>query len=364
MKRHVWFLLLLAAFLLLAFFFSTEAWLSNYFDLYDAKVDYWFVLFKYAVRWMPWAALIPLILFLDRRLKRRIPQPLVIIAFHTVSSVVFALLQVLLANRISYLARDWLSQFNYSTRFPYTVTNYFHFNILTYWVVIGAAYAFETYRKYKARELTAARLETKLAQANLQVLKMQVHPHFLFNTLHTIAALISRDQKAAHEMITRLSDLLRATLDQSGRQEIPLHEELDILKKYLEIMKVRFGERLRIELDTERDTLNALVPNFILQPLVENAIQHGILPRKEGGTIAVRTSSRDGRLVIQITDDGEGLKEGKEALEKKGFGLKSTRERLEKLYGPEHAFEFVNREGGGSRLTLRIPFRADFARTG
>jgi two-component system LytT family sensor kinase len=364
MKRHIRFLLLLGSFSLLALYFSTEAWLINYFDLSDDKVNYWFVLFKYSVRWVPWAVLIPLILFLDRRLKRRFSRPYFVIAFHLASSVVFSFLQIMLCNRISYLARDWLSQFNYSTQFPYTITNYIHFNILTYWVVIGAAYAFETYRKYREREVAAARLETKLAQANLQVLKMQIHPHFLFNTLHTIAALISRDQKAAHEMVTRLSDLLRATLDQSGRQEIPLQEELEILKKYLEIMKVRFGERLSIELDTSPDTLAALVPNFILQPLVENAIMHGILPRKEGGTIKIRTRTEDGRLVIRIADDGVGLKEGTDELEKKGFGLKSTRQRLEKFYGPEHAFELANREGGGSRLTLRIPLRSEFTQTG
>jgi two-component system LytT family sensor kinase len=153
-------------------------------------------------------------------------------------------------------------------------------------------------------------------------------------------------------------------LTSRDRQEIPLQEEREVLKKYLEIMKVRFGERLSIELDTSPDTLAALVPNFILQPLVENAIMHGILPRKEGGTIKIQTRTEDGRLVIRIADDGVGLKEGTDELEKKGFGLKSTRQRLEKFYGPEHAFELANREGGGSRLTLRIPLRSEFTQTG
>jgi len=156
MKRHVRFLLLLALFSLLALFFSTEALLTNVFGLYEYQVDYRFVLFKYTVRWLPWAVLIPLILYLDRRLKRHFSRPFFVLAVHVVSSVVFSILQVLLSNRISYLARDWLIQFNYSVQFPFTITNYFHFNILTYWVVIGAAYAFETYRKYKERELATA----------------------------------------------------------------------------------------------------------------------------------------------------------------------------------------------------------------
>jgi two-component system, LytTR family, sensor kinase len=233
----------------------------------------------------------------------------------------------------------------------------FHMDFLTYWVIVGTTYAFVYYKKYRQHELVASQLEARLAQARLQVLKMQLHPHFLFNTLHTISALMHEDVEAADRMMARLSDLLRLTLETATSQEVALRQELDFLRLYIEIEQIRFGERLTVRREIEPSALDARVPNLILQPLVENAIRHGIAPRAEGGSIQIRAFRDNGSLRLEIQDDGKGLPGDWIEKNGRGLGLTNTRERLRYLYGNKQQFELCNGDAGGLMVRLTIPFR-------
>ena len=211
---------------------------------------------------------------------------------------------------------------------------------------------------YREKELAASRLEAELARANLLVLESRVHPHFLFNTLHMISAMVYEDPGKADMMISRLSDLLRAALDQPDTPTVPLKTELEVLSLYVDIMKARFGDRLAVAYEIEPDTLAALVPTFSLQPLVENAIKHGIMPRNEGGAITIAASLNDGRLVVGVSDDGAGVKGDPGALLDKGVGLRNLKSRLLGLYGTAGVLSLGNRAEGGARVAIEIPFRA------
>src|SRR5438445_3924709 len=184
---------------------------------------------------------------------------------------------------------------------------------------------------------------------------MQLNRHFLFNTLHSISSLMHQDVEAADRMITRLSDLLRAALEGAETQEVPLRKELNLLQLYLAIEQIRFGSRLTVKMDVAADTLEAQVPNLILQPLVENAIRHGIEPRARPGLIELRAWRHDGALAMVLSDDGAGL--GENGAIKEGIGLSNTRARLRQLYGPDHRFALVRGEHGGVRVEIDIPFR-------
>jgi sensor histidine kinase YesM len=231
--------------------------------------------------------------------------------------------------------------------------------LFTYWAILGVIYAFNYYRKYREHELKASHLETQLAQAQLQALKMQLHPHFLFNTLHAISSLMRKDVEAADSMITRLSDLLRLTLETTGVQEVTLRQELEFLERYLEIEQTRFRDRLTVRMEIEPETLDARVPNLILQPLVENAIRHGIAPRSAPGWIEIRATHDDRMLHLQVRDNGPGLPPDLEAEMKEGVGLANTRARLEQLYGAAQRFDLNNAAEGGLIVSLTLPFRTE-----
>jgi LytS/YehU family sensor histidine kinase len=207
--------------------------------------------------------------------------------------------------------------------------------------------------------LKASQLQAQLAQAQLQALKMQLHPHFLFNTLHAISSLMRRDVDAAERMIARLSDLLRLTLENVGAQETSLRQELEFLESYLEIEKTRFRDRLQVKMDIEPETLDARVPNLILQPLVENAVRHGVAPHAAPGLIEISARLKENKLEIQVRDNGAGLPDARRAQIKEGVGLANTRARLEQLYGAGALFGLSNRDKGGLVVSLTIPFRVE-----
>ena len=179
--------------------------------------------------------------------------------------------------------------------------------MMTYWAIIGFWHATAYYRVAQDRALKASRLETRLAEAQLQALQRQLHPHFLFNTLNAISALMHRDVEAADQMLARLSDLLRIALDQRGAQEVALKDELEFLEKYLEIEQTRFGDRLVVRYDVEAETLDAQVPNLILQPLVENSVRHAVAVRIEPGLIEIRARRVGTNLELSVHDNGPGL---------------------------------------------------------
>ncbi len=235
----------------------------------------------------------------------------------------------------------------------------FNTRYLIYWVILFFSHALYYYKRAQAGELRNSQLQTKLAQAHLEALRMQLHPHFLFNTLHAISSLMHTDVDAADRMITRLSDLLRMTLDKINSQEVRLKEELEILEKYLEIEQIRFGDRLKVEYTVSPDILDAYVPNLILQPLVENAIAHGIAPHAEGGTIQIRASALGEQLSIDVSDNGRGMTIGQQRNFKQGIGLANTRARLQQLYGEEQSFVIINQNNQGFSAVMKIPYRAD-----
>lgn len=188
---------------------------------------------------------------------------------------------------------------------------------------------------------------------------MQLQPHFLFNTLHSVSALIHKDPVSADRMIARLGDFLRLTLENAGTQEVSLQEELEFLKCYLEIERVRFRERLTVQMNIEPQTLNARLPNLILQPIVENAIKHGIAPRTKPGRIEIEARRFNGILHVQITDNGPGLPAngGSGRIVKGGVGLANTEARLQQLYGSDHRLDLANTSKGGLTVILEIPFK-------
>ncbi len=232
-----------------------------------------------------------------------------------------------------------------------------YFNFLTYWAFVGVGQALNFYRQVREGELKASQLETKLAQSQLQALRMQLQPHFLFNTLHTISMLNLKDPKAANRMISRLSDLLRLTLDNAGAQEVTLKDELDFLKQYLEIQQIRFQDRLSVCLEIDPESLDASVPNLILQPIVENAIRHGIADRESSGRIEIRASRLNGWLELQVRDNGSGMTAAPALQLTHGIGLRNTKARLEQLFGAAHRFELASADSGGLEVTITIPFR-------
>lgn len=236
----------------------------------------------------------------------------------------------------------------------------FHFFLLLYFVLIGLYQVYTYYSRFREEErramhleVAAAQLETQLAQAQLDALKMQIHPHFLFNTLNSISVLMLDDPRAANEMLLRLSELLRATLRSEATQVVPLREELDFLRDYLAIEQTRFQDRLTVRFDVDDETLDASVPNLILQPLVENAIRHGIAHRADDGIVEIQARRNNGFVDLSVMDNGTGaagpIKPG-------GIGLRNSRERLAKLYGDNYKFEIINGTGSGFRVNIQIPY--------
>lgn len=227
-----------------------------------------------------------------------------------------------------------------------------------YWALLGLQHAADFHRRVRAREVTAARLETQLAEARLAGLQRQLHPHFLFNTLHAISALVHRDPDRADAMIERLSDMLRVTLSAVGVQEVPLRQELDFLQAYLDIEQIHFGDRLRVDLDVAADAFDALVPNLLLQPLAENALRHGLAPLPAGGTLRI-AARRDGEaLLVTVSDDGRGWPAAGSAAAGHGIGLANTRARLAALHRGAATCLAGTEPTGGTTVTVRLPYRA------
>ncbi len=223
-------------------------------------------------------------------------------------------------------------------------------------VMLLLATGHHIYRKERDRELVTSRLESQLVQAQLQVLKMQLQPHFLFNTLNGIMVLIKENPSIASRTVARLSEFLRLTLENVGVQEVPLQRELDFLERYLQIEQLRFGDRLTVRQQVCPEAMNAMVPNLILQPLVENAIRHGVEQRRGAAEIRISAERENGSLTIHVSDNGCGLKGGTSQSIKEGVGLSNTRARLEQLYGKMHHLELISPAKGGTDVLLRIPY--------
>jgi len=303
--------------------------------------------------WLPWALFTPLIFAVEKWIRTAVGRWYVKATCHLAAAIV-----VLTAYGL--LSRILIGGLKILLEAARPAGRLLFFGIPGMWIpvygaILGAGLAWDYYRQYRERDLAAANLKAQLAQAQLQTLKSQIHPHFLFNTLNTVSALVHEDPAAADRIISRLSRLLRISLENSERQEIPLKEEIEILGIYLDILETRFGDRVAFRVEIEPDTGGALVPSFLLQPLVENAVRHGLASRREGGIVSIRASRMEATLRLEVSDNGPGFAQYPESLVRQGFGLANVRERLALLYGRDGGLTLEN--AGGASVKISIPFR-------
>ena len=315
------------------------------------------VAFRQALRegftdWYFWAVLLPLVFRIAGRLRLDRQWWPLATALHLVVGSAVAVAEI----GITAVVTQWLAPepgVGVGARYHLLVLREFHFAFMIYWVLVAGAHAF----MYRREANEAAELRGQLVQAQLEALQMQVRPHFLFNTLHTIATLTrARENDTAVDMLGGLGTLLRKSLAPVGRSEVSLREEVSLLHVYLDIEQRRFQDRLQVTIDVPAETLDAQVPSLILQPLVENAIRHGIARDARAGSLEVAAAREGHALCIEVRDDGPGFDTSPPTGGDR-VGLANARSRLERLYGAEHRFEFGNRPGRGAIVRLRIPWR-------
>jgi two-component system, LytTR family, sensor kinase len=313
------------------------------------------------------ALLTPAVLWAGNQFRLERRNWLRMVGLHCLFAVVFATVQ-LAAETSIYLEASILTSFlakSFSRAFVQMLAVGFHGNVVVYWLLIGAQASARYYKRYREQEkaalllrVEAAELETQLTASRLGALKNQLQPHFLFNTLNAIVVLVRQGKNQhAEQMLTRLGDLLRAILDDAEAQEVPLRREIECLKLYLGIEKVRFGDRLETVFHVDPATLDAAVPHMSLQPLAENAVRHGVSRRAAAGCITLSAQRVNGALEIRIVDDGPGPDAEPGATRHEGVGLKNTRTRLRQLYGEAGTLIVEPASPCGAIVTVHIPFR-------
>lgn len=311
--------------------------------------------------WWSWGLIAPLILQADAKLPFGERQLGKRILAHVPLSIVLTLLYFYVLALISMALGLGRNQWHMLLQARYLGNIFrqgFLWSLPVYWVIFGARQTFLYYEHYKASELRLERMERSFSEARLNALRMQLDPHFLFNALNTISSQVERDPRLARTMLEHLGDLLRLSLDVRDRQEIPLAEELAFLDHYLAIQKIRFGSSLRIETRVDAEVKYALVPCLIVQPLVENAIRHGISRRASGGSVTITATGRAERLEIRVADDGVGLPAGWTLESSTGLGLSITRQRIAWLHpNGNSGFAVARREGGGTEVEISLPLR-------
>ena len=344
---------------ILAFFFASQTVVSS---AYRGHPTTWHQALMFpAIDCGLWAMFTPFVLWGARKFPFERGNWAKALAFHFVMAIAVAFAELRLFSIIVPFAYGPTASGRVSsiTVFRNLVPGNLHTAVLTYVLIVAAAHGLAFYQGFRDRELRATLLEAKLAQAQLQVLRMQLQPHFLFNTLHSISALVHEDPDGADRMLAQLGDLLRMTLSPEATQEVALRQELDFLDRYLEIEKTRLGERLHISHAVAPETLDACVPHLILQPLVENAIRYAVAPRADGGRVEIKATRSEDVLRIEVWDDGPGLKSSEGAINGSGLGLKNTRERLAQLYGSAATLELSNVSTRGFLAALTIPLHLD-----
>jgi two-component sensor histidine kinase len=314
------------------------------------------------VQFYAWAILSPLVFRFGRRF------PLELRPLNVLNLLLYfpALISFAGIHQIIHLAVLWSITPRWRQRYPALMDCYrayfafgFYIDLIIALLIVIAVHALLYYQNFRASELTQSSLKTQLAQAQLKALKMQIHPHFLFNTLHSISSLVLEDPQKANSMIARLGDFLRLTVDNSEQQLVTLKEETEFLRCYLDIEQVRFGDRLTVAFELEPQTLTAQVPHLILQPIVENAIQHAIAPRSARGHISIEAKRLNGLLRVAISDNGPGISSNANLPWKQGVGLTNVRTRLQQIYGRDFRFELVNANEKGLTAVIEIPFERE-----
>jgi two-component sensor histidine kinase len=319
----------------------------------DQAVQWWPILLGRLADWYTCAIFTPAYFWLVRRYPIDRSHWKVSVPVHLVSTSLFVVLKyVMFIAIMRQLEPGWADR-----SLQDVLARSFIFETIAFWSLLGIVHAIVFYENFRDREVQAAELRAQLAASQLESLSAQLHPHFLFNTLQGISTLMHRDPRGADAMLNRLSELLRRTLHRGERQEVPLAEELELLEHYVGIMQVRFGDRLIYENQIEEAVRPALVPHFILQPLVENALQHGIARRAGAGRVTVAGTRKNGSLVLSIRDDGPAQESAQTPAITEGIGLGNTRRRLERLYGADQRLTLSPVAGGGMLVELVLPYR-------
>jgi sensor histidine kinase YesM len=303
--------------------------------------------------------LIPIILKLFNRLPLKRDNLLKRIPIYIFVSILIGLTHTALM----YFSRSFIySILNLGTYdygfIPFRIVMEYIKQFASFWIVFATYSLFKMTREKEEQKLRAAKLEELVTKSRLETLKMQLNPHFLFNTLNMISSTMYEDLDATDKMITNLSDLLRVTLNSSTKRENMLKDEIDILNIYIKIMKARFKDKLKITIDIDKNCVDALVPNFLFQPLVENSIKYG-MENLSGSIIKISAERKDNKLVIGIKDNGPGFSDTLDEITKSGVGLSNTIERLETLYGDSYSFEIYNLDEDGSQVNISIPFHKE-----
>jgi len=314
------------------------------------------------VQFYVWAVLSPLVF----RFSRRFPIELRPLNVRNLLLYFPALISFAGIHQVIHLAVLWSITPRWRQKYPALIDCYrayfafgFYIDLIIALLIVIAVHTLLYYQSFRASELAQSSLKAQLAQAQLRALKMQLHPHFLFNTLHSISSLVLEDPPKANSMIARLGDFLRLTIDNSDQQLVTLKEETEFLRCYLDIEQVRFGDRLTVTFELEPQTLSAQVPHLILQPMVENAIQHAIAPRSARGHINIEAKRLNSLLRVAISDNGPGISSNANLPWKQGVGLTNVRTRLQQIYGPDFRFELMNTKGGGVTAFMEIPFERE-----
>ncbi len=346
--------IVLALATLLALFFATKFYYAGVF--HGLNPTWTKQLWWQAMEWYGWALFWPVIVRICRSLDRpdhRWRQLLGQLG----SAALFSLAHCLILTSGARI-EAWVYETGMSwwALLKVILVNHFHSNVFTYATIVGIWHAIDYYRRLAEGERQASELAARLAQARLQALRRQLHPHFLFNTLNGIAALNYEDPQAANRMLSRLSELLRITLDEDGAQEVSLRKEMEFCRRYLELEGIRLGERLTVSLDISPEALDARVPSLLLQPLVENAIEHGIAPFAAPGRLLISAQRENGKLRVRLRDSGPGLSAVRPPGPRRGIGLSNTQARLDQLYGDNHTFELRNAQEGGLEVQITLPY--------
>jgi two-component system, LytTR family, sensor kinase len=338
---------------------AVALFLASQSSLYAAsrgrESDFGGALAVYLVCSYSWFLLTPFILLLASRFTLSRPRAARHVVYHAGAAVVLALISLLMVELGS---RQLFS----SQSFDFTILEGWrrligeelHAGVIRYGAVVGIAHTISYYTGLRERRMTEAALRAQLAEARLEVLKRQLQPHFLFNTLNSISVLMFEDPKVANRMLSRLSDLLRTGLSNELPDEVTLEREIDFLGRYLDIERIRFGERLTIRLEVDEETLGASVPNLMLQPLVENAIKHGVSSMDGPSTITISAARAGDELWLEVRDNGRGV--ARDA--RPGVGLSNTVARLRHLYGDAQRLELLGAGDGGTAVQISIPFRS------
>lgn len=338
----------------LGLLFSTQIYLG----MLSHGHDWWRLFVWQASAWWLWALFVPAVLWLARRFPLHRPLRLRIFGLHFVAATALGALHCLAVTPVF----RWLDPYQpvaeaggFRDVYRDLFEGWFHIEIIVYWGILGLAYAWHYYQRHREGQLRASQLEALLAKAELHALKLQLHPHFLFNALNAVSHLVRRrENEDAVKMLGGLGELLRYVLSTADRQLVPLEDELGFIEHYLEIERIRFADRLLVTLDVDSNTLANPVPSLILQPLVENALEHGVASHSEIANVVVEARVAGDRVSLKVLDDGPGL-DSEPPVE--GVGLQNTRARLDELYHHDYELSVRNSTAGGTVARILLPRR-------